>query len=253
MCQPAEDFYGAVADVTRNVGQADLLGMGVRSSPSFGDELFAQIAFADACRSKILPANQPCDLLSPMPFTETDVAPVISSDPYFQLEVTTLHLDSPAFEVGNRVLQLLQENHASIVKMTRSKMSIKAHVSIQGFVCTVNVRLYCMLTASNDIVVEFQRRRGCSLSFHGFFRRAQRFFGKASIADDLDDTLPCDLFLKHLRGDVHTNHQWTADQCTEYGDHLACAYFERSLSQQVAAPAMRFRMVNLVKCLACAV
>jgi hypothetical protein len=64
--------------------------------------------------------------------------------------------------VGNKLLDILISEGASINKVSLDKFSIKATICQQGLTCDVKVRLY-----RKDVghVVEFQRRSGDALVF----------------------------------------------------------------------------------------
>jgi hypothetical protein len=112
-----------------------------------------------------------------------DLAPEIPDDPLFDLEATTFFSEDPAPEIGNRVLRLLQDHGAFILKVSRDKMSVKANVDIRRLRCMLTVRLYRTERAS-ETAVEFQHRRGNKLAFHAFFRQAQRCFDIETIPED---------------------------------------------------------------------
>jgi len=105
-------------------------------------------------------------------FEEHMVPPVLPSDPCFFLESTSFSVNGiSANLLGKRLLDVLQSQaSANVTKITQSKFSLKARVSMQGRDCDVKVRVFTMQFGYE---VEFQRRSGDAVAFNDVYRLAK--------------------------------------------------------------------------------
>lgn len=123
-------------------------------------------------------------------FASGDYPPDLPRHPFFQLAVTTLHVQAApedCFQLGNHLLSFLRiELSAAAVKVCRAKFTAKAEVLQQ---CTVKLRVY---RVANDVLaVELQRRSGDALAFAEVFGRLTQYLkGSFKLVDTSPHEMP---------------------------------------------------------------
>jgi len=109
-------------------------------------------------------------------FSAEDVPPCLPTDESFELEPTTFEVfGKEPVKLGNRLINFLSMGAGAVVtKVSTKKWSIKAEVSpdVDGELeaCCLKVRIYHKGDGCH--VIEFQRRRGETTSFHRIFDQA---------------------------------------------------------------------------------
>lgn len=83
---------------------------------------------------------------------------------------TTFTVAASPVLVSNLVLDFLEASLATIVKVNRSKFTVKAVATVEGLECVLKIRVYWQGTAC---AVEFNRRSGDGLAFGALFRQAR--------------------------------------------------------------------------------
>uniref|UniRef100_A0A7S1KYL1 Uncharacterized protein n=1 Tax=Alexandrium catenella TaxID=2925 RepID=A0A7S1KYL1_ALECA len=108
-------------------------------------------------------------------FTEADAPPDAPADPFFKLEVTTVHISSRTpSEIGNNLLDFLNTRVvSSIAKVNRRKFTVKADVFVEASACALKARAY--REDQGTYAVEFQRRSGDAVAFNRVFQQAANF------------------------------------------------------------------------------
>jgi len=104
------------------------------------------------------------------PFCEKDEAPALPVDDLFQLERTTIPVQGmSAAETANSVMIFLNDSATSrITKVNSRKYTIKAEIIFDCLFCEVKARVYRQ--ASQQYVVEVQRRGGDAIAFDRWYR-----------------------------------------------------------------------------------
>jgi hypothetical protein len=163
------DFYREADDVTR--------GLSLYSGASNYSQMQDFMHYGKACigESETLwsPLLQKCRSELPISrFEEGDEAWQVPEDEFFQLEVTTIVVNSTsAALVGNRMLDFLGTQATCLItKVNRMKFTVKAEVCLDGLNCTTKVRIYKQ--APGQYIVEMQRRSGDSIAFSRLYRQA---------------------------------------------------------------------------------
>jgi len=108
-------------------------------------------------------------------FSDNDLPRSVPLDSHFRLEPTTLHVtgSTPA-DVANHILAFLSvAAGASVLKVDRAKLSIKAEEDGEAGACSFKVRVWC--EGGGRYAVEFQRRGGDSTALHRVYRQAVQY------------------------------------------------------------------------------
>lgn len=109
-------------------------------------------------------------------FEEADIPLPVPADSFFKLEATTLYgATCMPFQIGNDLLDFLEEQVSTLTKVRRLKFSIKADVFVDGMMCTLKIRVYSQ--AAQQFAIEFQRRSGDGITFNNTFQKAYQFLG----------------------------------------------------------------------------
>mmetsp|Transcript_111977 Transcript_111977/g.311776 ORF Transcript_111977/g.311776 Transcript_111977/m.311776 type:complete len:443 (+) Transcript_111977:90-1418(+) len=173
------DFYSEPDDVFRGISmRADAHAGLLRGSPGFHESL----NMLPECLGKLEPGlsckaqhQSGCVFSGVERFTEGDVPPSVPADPFFKLEVTTIHVSSSTpWDIGNNLLDFLNTKVvSSITKVSTLKFAIKADVLAESSSCALKVRTY--REERERYAVEFQRRSGDSVTFNQTFQQARKF------------------------------------------------------------------------------
>lgn len=108
-------------------------------------------------------------------FSSDGCPPPMPDDPFFTLATTTLELlcEMPD-AIGNALLDFLStEVISSVSKVNTEKFRIKAEVLIDNVMATLKIKIY--EKTMGRFAVEFQRRGGDCVVFHGVYKRALRY------------------------------------------------------------------------------
>lgn len=109
-------------------------------------------------------------------FTVDDVPPPLPTDDSFELEPTTFEvLGKEPVKLGNHLINFLSMGAGAVVtKVSTKKWSIKAEVNPdldgESDACSLKVRIYDK--GESCLLIEFQRRRGETTTFHRIFDQA---------------------------------------------------------------------------------
>merc|ERR1712136_151703 len=182
----ANDFYGEIDDVTRNVN-IDSVAFGTQSAfdGDFRDQDWhsslqksfdfnsAAPDLDSACTRDLCTEEVDSETLLPstsVRFLAGDIPPSVPSTPFFKLLPTTLHIPSmSALDVANALFTICTSRGWSVVKVNRAKFTIKLQVWENGLSCLIKVRVY----ERDGCDVEFSRRSGDGLAFAAAFAAAR--------------------------------------------------------------------------------
>jgi hypothetical protein len=139
----------------------------------FGDFYTMQEDIHRGCTSPfgIVPAE-----LTLERFSADDVPPSLPKDESFELEPTTFEVyGKEPVKLGNHLINFLSMGAGAVVtKVSTKKWSIKAEVypdlDVESEACSLKVRIYDK--GEGCLVIEFQRRRGETTTFHQIFDQA---------------------------------------------------------------------------------
>lgn len=156
------DFYHEADDVTRGLSLSccnDAVGFNY-----VGETCKDEGAFATKRRST----------LRTLRFGESDEAPQVPEDYFFQLEHTNIAVSSgSSAHIGNRVIDFLCTEAISLItKVNCTKFTIKAEVCLNGLSCEVKFRIFKSIFGGHT--VEMQRRGGDSIAFHRLYQWASQ-------------------------------------------------------------------------------
>lgn len=108
-------------------------------------------------------------------FMQSDFPPTLPQEPFFKLELTTVHIDAEdAAEVGNRLLAFLNTIAAKVLKVNTKKFTVKAAVLCEGLTCITKVRVYSR-KGFPRLALEFQRYSGDCVAHNKTFQQAAQF------------------------------------------------------------------------------
>jgi hypothetical protein len=172
----AGDFYREGDDVTRGLTLCN------------GDEFLEYTGqdVKDDCMSRLL-EEEPGYWKG----TWNDDADLMPKDNFFRVGETTILVQSVCAEdLQNRLLGLLADDASGVLlKVNRSKFTIKAQISIDGFSCVAKVYIYKKeegWPSSGQYVVDIQRRSGDSLVFRRLYRWVSQKFALGGQANSID-------------------------------------------------------------------